>query len=189
MRTARSAAIAAVLGGRMLVAGGVDENYERLRSVEALEPVASTSSFLTPLCANASLPSARRSSRSRARGARCRRCSRRAARLRRRCSMAHSTSAAATTASAAAASISSLDGRAPVAFSGNDRVGGCLRSVERLNEAGAWEAAPPMLCARRCAVAAALDGLLYVCGGRDEEPGRLRTPSWDRLLCDCLVRG
>ena len=27
--------------------------------------------------------------------------------------------------------------------SGNDRVGGCLRSVERLNEAGAWEAAPP----------------------------------------------
>merc|ERR1711938_154011 len=102
--------------------------------------------------------------------------------------MARCTSAAATTASAAAASISSLDGRAPVAFSGNDRVGGCLRSVERLNEAGAWEAAPPMLCARRCAVAAALDGLLYVCGCRDEEPGRLRTPSWDRLLCDCLVR-
>jgi len=57
MRTARSAAIAAVLGGRMLVAGGVDENYERLRSVEALEPVASTWSFLTPFCANASLPS------------------------------------------------------------------------------------------------------------------------------------
>ena len=65
---------------------------------------------------HASFPSARRSSRSRARGARCRRCSRRAARLRRRCSMARCTSAAATTASAAAASISSLDGRAPVAF-------------------------------------------------------------------------
>mmetsp|Transcript_27924 Transcript_27924/g.91837 ORF Transcript_27924/g.91837 Transcript_27924/m.91837 type:complete len:493 (-) Transcript_27924:127-1605(-) len=58
---------------------------------------------------------------------------------------------------------------------GNDRVGGCLRSVERLNEAGAWEAAPPMLCARRCAVAAALDGLLYVCGGRDEDSGCLQS--------------
>jgi len=59
---------------------------------------------------------------------------------------------------------------------GNDRVGSCLRSVERLNEVGGtWEAAPPMLCARRCAVAAALDGLLYVCGGRDEDSGCLQS--------------
>mmetsp|Transcript_23251 Transcript_23251/g.72403 ORF Transcript_23251/g.72403 Transcript_23251/m.72403 type:complete len:431 (+) Transcript_23251:137-1429(+) len=50
----------------------------------------------------------------------------------------------------------------------NSAMNSVLNTVERFDPcAGAWEAVPPMLFARKCAAAGVIEGKLYVCGGFD----------------------